>query len=128
MSAFSYFNNSHQITCLYLNNDWVGGYGRHPLICLPLQKAQEVYLGSSDCFEGPCSLGGLGQRDGQPRALGQQWDSGERGPSHRRLSRPTPIKKDTFISIHSNMICIALTPIFSASVAGSSTMYDLLGS
>ena len=111
MSAFSYFHNNHQITCLYLNNDWVGGYGRHPPICLRLQKAQEAYLGSSDYFEVPCSFGVLVQPEGQPYALGQQWDSGERGPSRRRLRRPTPVKnKNKFIIIHSNMICIALTP------------------
>ena len=135
MAAISIFFKLFQITDNKSNNGLADEYGKHRPRCLRLQKAQEVYPGSSDYFELPCNFGGLGQPDGQPRALGQQWDPRERGPSRCRLRLPTPMEnKDKFIIIHSNMICIALTPTISvlkyfltvsASVAGSSKMYGL---
>ena len=138
LPPFQTFSKLFQITDNKSNNGLADEYGKHRPRCLLQRKAQEVYLGSSDYFELPCSFGGLGQPDGQPRELGQQWDPGEGGPPRCRLRLSTPMEnKDKFIIIHSNMICIALTPTISvlkyfltvsASVAGSSTMYWRLGS
>ena len=137
MAAITIFFKLFQITDNNSNNGLADEYGKHRPRCLPLQKGQEVYPGSSDYFEEPCSFGVLGQRDGQPRALGQELDPGEQEPSRCRLRRPTPMEnKNKLIIIHSNMICIALTPTISvlkyfltvsASVAGSYTMYWRLG-
>ena len=96
------------------NNGLADGYGKHRPICLPLQKAQKVYLRSSDCFERPSSFDRLDRLGGRPRALGRQWDPGGQEPFHGRLHRPTPMgNKNKFIIIHSNMICIALTATIS---------------
>ena len=64
LAAISIFFKLFHISDNKCNNSEADEYGKHRPICLRLQKAQEVYLGSSDYFEGPCSFGVLGQPDG----------------------------------------------------------------
>ena len=137
LAAISNFFKLCQITNNNSNNDLADEYGKRRPRCSLQRKAQEVYPGSFDYFEGPCSFGVLGRQGGRPRALGRQLDPGEQEPSRCRLRLPTPMEnKNKLIIIHSNMICIALTTTISvlkyfltvsASVAGSSTMYWRLG-
>ena len=137
LAAISNFFKLFQMTDNKSNNGLADEYGKRRPRCSLQRKAQEVYPGSFDYFAVPCSFGVLGRQGGRPRALWRQLDPGERGPSGRRLRRPTPMEnKDKLIIIHSNMICIALTTTISvlkyfltvsASVAGSSTMYWRLG-